>query len=122
MPDLNRILSAKTPLTLAAVARGKGKNHEPLVADDIKDLKHFLNSAVKLIGNIHHTIAKGKFEDQQKEAAAFKELIEDLAKMRKNHLKRFKSGNISPGASMLYQHDWVTGIDRTGLTGNANDA
>jgi len=40
--------------------------------------------------------------DKAREYGELKKLHEELAKMRKNHLKRFRSGNISTSVSLLY--------------------
>jgi phosphate/sulfate permease len=77
-------------------------NHEPLHSADADDLKEFLKDATKYISKVHHFITTGKMDKPEKENETVQELYDALTKMRKNHLKRFKSGSISSSVSLLY--------------------
>jgi hypothetical protein len=77
-------------------------NHEPLNTDDAGDLKEFLNAFMKYINMVQRSVSSGKYETPDKELDTLKRLFEEMAKMRKSHLKRFKSGSITTSVSLLY--------------------
>ncbi len=77
-------------------------NHEPLHKADAENLKDFLKETLKYIKKTRNCIATGKFDSPEEGAEMLKNLVDELSKMRKNHLKRFKSGNINTGVSLLY--------------------
>jgi Na+/phosphate symporter len=77
-------------------------NHGPLHPADAGDLKDFIHEATRYINKVQQSIASGKTPREEKEIANISELYDSLAKMRKNHLKRFKSGSISGSVSLLY--------------------
>lgn len=77
-------------------------NHEPLHKADADNLNDFLKEALKYIKKTRNCIATGKFDSPEEGAEMLKKLVDELSKMRKSHLKRFKSGNINTGVSLLY--------------------
>jgi hypothetical protein len=77
-------------------------NHGPLHPADADDLKDFMHGATHYINKVQQSMASGKPPRAEKEMANVSELFDSLARMRKNHLKRFKSGSISGSVSLLY--------------------
>lgn len=77
-------------------------NHEPLHKADAENLKDFLKDTLKYIKKTRNCIATGKFDSPEEGAEMLKKLMDELSKMRKSHLKRYKSGNINTGVSLLY--------------------
>ncbi|MBN2812653.1 MAG: inorganic phosphate transporter, partial [Bacteroidales bacterium] len=77
-------------------------NHEPLPKADAENLKDFLKEVLKYSKKTLNCIATGKFDNPEEGAETLKKLVDELSKMRKSHLKRFKSGNINTGVSLLY--------------------
>ena len=77
-------------------------NHEPLNTEDANDLKAFLHPALKYMNQAQKCLSTGKYETPEEEIGELRKLHEELAKMRKDHLKRFRSGSISTSVSLLY--------------------
>lgn len=77
-------------------------NHEPLRSADAEDFTKILDPFRKYISSAVQIIASGKFENIEKQNALMQEVLNDLAKIRKNHIKRIKADGISARVSMLY--------------------
>lgn len=77
-------------------------NHAPLSQDQVKDLKAFLKNFSLYFEKVISTISSNKFKDIEKLNLYMQEILAELSKMRKNHLKRIKSDNIGTRVSLLY--------------------
>jgi len=77
-------------------------NHEPIPKADDENLHDFMKDAVKVLKKARTSVASGKFESLEDGAEIQRKLSDELSKMRKSHLKRFKSGHIQTGVSLLY--------------------
>ncbi len=77
-------------------------NHAPLNAAQISDLKSFLKNFTVYFENVIKTITARKFQDMDKINLFMQEILAQLSKMRKSHLKRIKSDNIGTRISLLY--------------------
>lgn len=77
-------------------------NHEPLRSADAEDFTKFLDPFRKYISSAVQIIASGKYENIEKQNALMQEVLNNLDKIRKNHIKRIKADGISARVSMLY--------------------
>ena len=77
-------------------------NHAPLSAAQVSDLKSFLKNFTVYFENVIKTISAKKFKEIDKLNLYMQELLAQLSKMRKNHLKRIKTDNAGTRISMLY--------------------
>ena len=77
-------------------------NHAPLGAEQAKDLKSMLKNLAIFFEKVIETISASKYQGIDKLNLYMQELLAELAKMRKEHLKRIKAGNVGTRISMLY--------------------
>ncbi|MBN2480404.1 MAG: inorganic phosphate transporter [Bacteroidales bacterium] len=77
-------------------------NHESIQSADAEDLTKFLSAFRNYISNAVKVIASRKFENIVKLYALMYDLLNDLSRIRKNHIKRIKGDGISTRVSMLY--------------------
>ena len=77
-------------------------NHAPLSQDQASDLKSFLKNFTIYFEKVIKTISSGDYKNIDKLSLFMQELLAELSKMRKNHLKRIKSDNVGTRVSMLY--------------------
>ncbi|MBN2613149.1 MAG: inorganic phosphate transporter [Bacteroidales bacterium] len=77
-------------------------NHPPLNSAQAEDLKSFLKNLKVFFDKVVKTVSTGKYQDIDKINLFMQELLAELVKMRKNHLKRIKTENPSTRVSILY--------------------
>ncbi len=77
-------------------------NHAPLHKTQSDDLISFLKIFTSLYKNVIQIITSAKFRETEKIITEAQEVLAELAKMRKTHLKRIKSDSIGTRVSMLY--------------------
>jgi Na+/phosphate symporter len=77
-------------------------NHAPLSQAQISDLKAFLKNFSLYLDKVVKTISSNDYKNIDKLNLYMQEILAELSKMRKNHLKRIKSDNIGTRISMLY--------------------
>jgi Na+/phosphate symporter len=77
-------------------------NHAPLNPEQVKDLKSFLKNFSVYVEKVIKTISSREFKDMDKVSLYMQEMMAELSKMRKNHLKRIKTDNVGTRVSLLY--------------------
>ncbi|MBN2214273.1 MAG: inorganic phosphate transporter [Bacteroidales bacterium] len=77
-------------------------NHAPLSEAQADDLKSFSKTFSAYTDKVIKTISSGKFGNMDKLNDHMLEVLAELSKMRKTHLKRIKSDNTGTRISLLY--------------------
>jgi phosphate/sulfate permease len=77
-------------------------NHAPLNPEQVKDLKSFLKNFSVYVEKVIKTISSREFKDMDNVSLYMQEMMAELSKMRKNHLKRIKTDNVGTRVSLLY--------------------
>jgi len=77
-------------------------NHESLNTADANELKDYLHLAIRYFEKVRNRINSGNFSNPEKEDENLQDLYDALMRMRKNHLKRFRSDSVSSSVSLLY--------------------
>jgi len=77
-------------------------NHESIKSAEAVDLKKYLNSFQTYINKAIKIISSKSFSEVEKLNSVMYDLLSELSKMRKSHLKRIKGDSISTRLSMLY--------------------
>jgi Na+/phosphate symporter len=77
-------------------------NHAPLNENQANDLKGFSKRFSVYVDNVIKTISSGKYSEINKLNNLMLEILAELSKMRKAHLKRIKSDNTGTRVSLLY--------------------
>ncbi len=77
-------------------------NHAPLNDEQAKELKSMLKNLSVFFEKVIETISSNKYQGIDKLNLYMQELLAGFAKMRKDHLKKIKSGNVGTRISMLY--------------------
>jgi phosphate/sulfate permease len=77
-------------------------NHAPLSEAQADELKSFSKNFTAYTDKVIKTISSGKFSDMNKLNDNMLEILAELSKMRKAHLKRIKSDNTGTRISLLY--------------------
>ena len=77
-------------------------NHQPLSETQANDLKSFSKSFSVYVDDVIKTISSGKYSEIDRLNNQMQEILTELSKIRKSHLKRIKSDNTGTRVSLLY--------------------
>ncbi|MFO7655943.1 MAG: inorganic phosphate transporter [Bacteroidales bacterium] len=77
-------------------------NHPPLSTAQADDLKSLLKNLKVFFDKLIKTVSTGNYQEIDKINLFMQELLAELVKMRKNHLKRIKTENLSTRVGILY--------------------